>query len=175
MREIRRGFTLLETMVALVLVGMAMLALALTFVAGSKYGVLARRQANAITLARTLAGQLSHVAYSDARLVNNNTGNDATFTDPNGLFARSAMPTGPDAPDGALGTFAVGNESYDAYVNIAPQMDPTNTTLEMGRYIAVIVRYRVGAAGTNEATYMRAVAFGYHYNPTAVGVGTLPL
>lgn len=171
----RRGFTLLETMVALVLVGIAMLALGLTMAGSSKYGVLARRQANAVSLARTLAGQLSHAAYSDARLANSNTGNDASFTDPSGLFARSALPTGADAPDGSLGTFNVGNESYDAYVNIAPQPDPTNAGLEMGRYIAVIVRYRVGPTGTSDATYMRAVVLGYRYNPTAVGVGTLPL
>jgi hypothetical protein len=45
--------------------------------------------------------------------------------------------------------------------------DPT--TLEMGRAFAVIVRYRVGQK------FMRAVSLGYHYNPAAVGTGTIPL
>ena len=48
-------------------------------------------------------------------------------------------------------------------------MDPVNVTQEMGRMIAVIVRFHVGGANR------RAVALGYRYNPTAVGVGNLPL
>ena len=170
-----RGFTLLETMVAMVLVAIAMTGLAMTFLGSSKYGMLSRRQANAVTLARTLAGQLSHADYADPRLANSNLGNDGTFADAAGLFARTALPTGANAPDAALGTFAVGNESYDAYVNVAAQMDPVNSTQEMGRYIAVIVRYRVGAVGSAGAVYMRAVALAYRYNPALVGVGTLPL
>lgn len=180
----RRGFTLLETMVAMVLLGIALIALAVAFASSGKYGILARRQATAVTLARTLAAQLSHSDYTNANLTNTNPANDTTFTDPAGLFAKTALPTGANAPDASLGSFTIGlapwvagskAERYDAYVNIAPQMDPTNATLVMGVLIAVIVRYRVGTAGSSEAVFMRAVALGYHYNPAAVGVGTLPL
>ena len=164
-----RGFSLLETLIALLLVGLAMTALVLTFVGSSQFGVLSRRQATATMLARSLAAQLSHAPWSDARLLNNNTSNDATFTDPSGLFAKTALPTGTDAPDSSLGTFTVGDEQFDAYVNIQPQMDPVNTTTEMGRMIAIIVRYKVGTR------FMRAVALGYRYNPGAVGVGQLPI
>jgi len=67
------------------------------------------------------------------------------------------------------GTAGAGDEAYTIYVNVAPVMDPVNVTQEMGRMIAVIVRFHVGGANR------RAVALGYRYNPTAVGVGNLPL
>ena len=82
------------------------------------------------------------------------------------------MPSGNDAPDSTLAVQKVGNESYEAYVNVVPRMGDGNwdpTTLEMGRAFAVIVRYRVGQK------FMRAVSLGYHYNPAAVGTGTIPL
>ena len=94
-----RGFSLLETMIALVLVAFAMTALVMAFGSSSKFGLLGRRQANAVALARSIAGQLSMASYADARLVNNNNGNDASFADPNALFAARTLPSGSDAPD----------------------------------------------------------------------------
>ena len=170
------GFSLLETTIALVLVAFAMTGLVLAFAGSGKFGVLSRRQANAVALARSIVGQLSRAAYGDPRLANNNDQNDGAFADPNGLFASRALPTGNDAPDSALGTFTVGSESYDVYVNVAPLMDPVTTTLEQGRQFAVIVRYQVGdRQNTNEGTFMRAVVLGYRYNPVNMGVGQLPL
>jgi prepilin-type N-terminal cleavage/methylation domain-containing protein len=172
------GFSLLETMIALVLVAFAMTALVMAFGSSSKFGVLGRRQANAVALARSLAGQISLAAYADPRLLNNNNQNDATFADPNGIFAGRTLPTGgdPDAPDSSLGTFTVGSERYDVYVNVSPLMDPVNVLLEQGRQFAVIVRYQMGdRAGTNEGAFRRAVVLGYRYNPANMGVGQLPL
>lgn len=170
------GFSLLETMIALVLVAFAMTALVVAFASSGKFGVLSRRQANAVALGRSIAGQLNMAAYTDARLVNNNTQNDLSFADPAGLFASSALPTGNDAPDNSLGTIVVGSESYDVYVNVAPLMDPVNVTLEQGREFAVVVRYQMsGTPNSNEATYRRAVVLGYRYNPVNMGVGQLPL
>jgi prepilin-type N-terminal cleavage/methylation domain-containing protein len=171
------GFSLIETLVALVLVGMSMTSLVVAFVASSKFGVLSRRQATALAVARSIAGDLTRVAYSDARLANANVGNDATIADPNGLYAWPTLPTGSDAPDTSLGARTVGNESYDAYVNVAVATDPDVAGREIGRTFAVIVRYRVGGSATNpnSAKWMRAVAIGYHYNPAAVGTGTIPL
>jgi type II secretory pathway pseudopilin PulG len=175
-RDPHFGFSLIETFVAMALVAVAMTSLVIAFVASTKFGVLSRRQANAVALGRSIAGQLSRAPYSDPRLVNNNNLNDATFADPNGLFSAPALPAGNDAPDGALGTFTVGTETYDAYVNIAPLMDPVNTTVEQGRQFAVIIRYQVGnRPNSNEGTFMRAVVLGYRYNPANVGVGQLPL
>jgi prepilin-type N-terminal cleavage/methylation domain-containing protein len=171
-----RGFSLLETMIALVLVAFAMTALVMAFGSSSKFGVLGRRQANAVALARAIAGQLSVAAYTDPRLVNNNNQNDANFADPNGVFGARNLPTGSDAPDSTIGAITVGNETYQVYVNVAPLMDPVNVTLEQGRQFAVIVRYQMGdRAGTNEGAFRRAVVLGYRYNPANMGVGQLPL
>lgn len=164
-----KGITLLETMIAMILVGISMTTLLLVFLGSGQYGVIGRRQANAVMVARSIANQLNHAAWTDARLANNNLGNDADFADPNGLFAGATVPSGGSAADNALGTIAVGDENFDAYVNVLPQMDPLNNTIEMGRLFAVIVRYRVGT------TFNRAVVLGYRYNPATVGVGQLPL
>jgi prepilin-type N-terminal cleavage/methylation domain-containing protein len=181
MRTTHRGFSLLETLIALVLTGVAMTALILAFANSGKYGVLSRRQATALTVARSQAEMLSHVAWTyqatdttctttglDARLADSNPSNDATFADPNGLFAAASLPTGSDAPDSSLGTISVGTESYDAYVNAAPQTESDGTV--DGMQFAVIVRYNV------VGHYMRAVALGYRYCPFTVQVGgQLPL
>jgi prepilin-type N-terminal cleavage/methylation domain-containing protein len=176
MRSPARGFTLLETMVALILVGISMTALVMAFLNSGKYGVLARRQATAVIVARSQVQQLSQASWTpqggcstttlDSRLQNTNTGNDdvvtGSFADPNGLFASSSIPTGADAPDVTIGPIAAGNESYDVYVNVAP--DPGN-----GVQFAVIVRYKVGS------TFARAVALGYRYCSYANGSSFFPL
>jgi type II secretory pathway pseudopilin PulG len=156
-----KGTTLLETMIAMVLVAFAMTGLIVAFVSSGQFGVLSRRQATAMAVARSLAGQLDHAPWADARIQNNNPANDAAFADPDALFAQSALPAGDNAPDSTLPTQAVGAESYEAYVNVAAD---TN-----GRLFAVIVRYRVGSK------WMRAVALGYHYDPALVGTGPVPL
>jgi prepilin-type N-terminal cleavage/methylation domain-containing protein len=171
-----RGFTLLETLIALSLVSVSMTGLVVAMGSGSKFGALARRQATAMTVARSQAEALSHLSYGDARIRNNNTGNDvdATFADPAGLFAKATTPTSTNAPDvnlfstesGAINgqQILVGTEAYDVFVNVRPVADPNNAALEQGKQIAVIVRYKIGSQ------FMRAVAIGYRYNPAAVGV-----
>jgi len=180
-RRAPRGFTLLETLIALSLVSVSMTGLVVAIGSSSKFGALGRRQATAMTVARSQAEVLSHAAYGDASIANSNINNDdiAKFADPTGLFANATIPTGNDAPDVklALSTGGIGpqvkvgdDEKYDVFVNVRPVTDPNNATLEIGKQIAVIVRYKVGAQ------WMRAVAIGYRYNPAAVGVADgLPL
>jgi prepilin-type N-terminal cleavage/methylation domain-containing protein len=171
-----RGFTLLETLIALSLVSVSMTGLVVAIGSGSKFGALARRQANAMTVARSQAEVLSHVPYADASIANANTLNDGDdkFADPAGLFAVASLPTGNDAADVKLFSadadainsgkqYLVGDEKYDVFVNVRPVADPVNGS-EMGKQIAVIVRYKVGAQ------WMRAIAIGYRYNPVMVGV-----
>ena len=173
-----RGFSLLETLIALVLVGIAMTGLVVTFAGSGQLGVMGRRQATAMAIARSWASQLSHADYADARIANANTANDGDVADSTSQFEKSTVATsGAAAPDWTSptvynqfgGTAGAGDEAYTIYVNVAPVMDPVNVTQEMGRMIAVIVRFHVGGANR------RAVALGYRYNPTAVGVGNLPL
>jgi prepilin-type N-terminal cleavage/methylation domain-containing protein len=170
--SLHRGFSLLETMIALVLVAFAMTALILAFVNSGKYGVMSRRQATAYTVARSQAEQLNFAPWGDTRLANNNAGNDANYADPNGLFANSTLPSGADAPDVTIGTVNVGNETYTVYVNVAPQVDTDSAGVNVtnGMQFAVIVRYNVGRK------FMRAVALGFRYNPTNLSIATqLPL
>jgi prepilin-type N-terminal cleavage/methylation domain-containing protein len=174
-----RGFTLLETLIALSLVSVSMTGLVVAVGSSSKFGALARRQATAMTVARSQAELLSHAAYTDPAIANGNTGNDGAdvngtalrIADPAGRFASPTVPTGTDAPDYAYpAQVAVGDEKYDVFVNVKPVVDPNNAAVEQGKQIAVIVRYKIGAQ------WMRAVAIAYRYNPTAVGVADgLPL
>jgi prepilin-type N-terminal cleavage/methylation domain-containing protein len=170
--SLHRGFSLLETMIALVLVAVAMTALILAFVNSGQYGVLSRRQATALTVARSQAEALNLAPWGDARLTNNNAGNDGAYADPNGLFANADLPTGADAPDVTIGQVNVGNEVYNVYVNVAPQVDTDAAGVQNtnGMQFAVIVRYSVGGK------FMRAVALGFRYNPSNLSIaGQLPL
>ncbi|MFL5390607.1 MAG: prepilin-type N-terminal cleavage/methylation domain-containing protein, partial [Myxococcales bacterium] len=74
-----RGFTLLETLIALSLVSFSMTGLVVALGSGAKYGALARRQATAMTVARSQVETLAHAHYAppvDPGLVNNNALND---------------------------------------------------------------------------------------------------
>src|SRR5437879_4651045 len=80
-----RGFSLIEVVIAMMLVGVAMTGLLVAFVASGQFGVLSRRQATALAVARSVSGQLSRLAYSDPLLSNANANNDANIADPTGL------------------------------------------------------------------------------------------
>src|SRR5207253_10647385 len=134
----RSGCSCSETLTALTLVGTAMTGLLVAFAASGQFGVLARRQATALMVARSLAGTLSRSPYTDTRLVNNNTSNDAStaFADPNGRFAQATMPClgDPNVPGVTTITpVIVGNETCAVYVNVSPQMDPVNSPVEQRR------------------------------------------
>lgn len=161
-----RGFTLLETTIALVLVAMAMTTLVMAFGASSRFGVLTRRQANAVSLARTQAAMLSTLPYTDARITVTSGNTLATYADPSGAFAQSAVPTGTNAPDwpaaGVVQTLTLNGETYEWYVNVVADGSS-------GKDFAVVIRYRVGT------TWARAVVLGYRYNPAANNVSWLPI
>ena len=188
-----RGFTLLETLIALSLVSVSMTGLVVAIGSSSKFGSLARRQATAMTVARSQVEALVHayedheddlaqIAHGDASITNSNTANDGVdFADPSGAFASGTIAaTGANAPDYTLPTPVligadatavpkIDGEKYDVFVNVKPVLDPVNSS-EMGKQIAVMVRYKVGAQ------WMRAVAIGYRYNPGIMGVADgLPL
>lgn len=165
-----RGFSLLETLIAMVLVGMAMTGLVIAFVGSSQFGVLARRQATAMALARSLSVQLQTADYADPRLANANAANDANWTDSAGALATDPVDlTSANGADVAIVTdksLTVGNEWFNEYITVAPEVD---TGVELGRNYAVIVTYRVANR------WYRAVAIGFRYNPANVGVGLLPI
>jgi len=177
-----RGFTLLETLIALSLVSVSMTGLVVAIGSSSKFGALARRQANAMTVARSLAESLSHAPYADPSIANTNLLNDvdAKFFDPAGVFANATLPVNADAADVKLFSadadavnsrkqYLVGDEKYDVFVNVRPSAETavcpaTGAVAEQGKQLAVIVRYKIGSQ------WMRAIALGYRYNPCIVGV-----
>jgi len=177
-----RGFTLLETMIALSLVSVSMTGLVVAIGSGSKFGALARRQATAMMVARTMAEDLTHRPYADPAIANANAANDDdNFADPSGAFASGTIATsGAKAPDftfpqpvliGADPDPAqrIDGEKYDVFVNVRASTETAtcNTSglvTEQGKQFAVIVRYKIGSQ------WMRAVALGYRYNPCVVGV-----
>jgi prepilin-type N-terminal cleavage/methylation domain-containing protein len=161
------GFTLLEVLISMVLLAVAGTALVAAFGASGQLGVLARRQATSVALARSLAAQLALADYGDARIANSNPANDASFTDAAALFARATLPTGADAPDATLPVIDAAGESYQVYVNVKLDLDATG--VEQGRDFAVIVRYKVGTV------WARAVVHGYRYNPSSIGVAGMPM
>jgi prepilin-type N-terminal cleavage/methylation domain-containing protein len=161
------GFTLLEVLVSMTLLAVAGTALVAAFGASGQLGVLARRQATAVALARSLAAQLALADYGDARIANSNPANDASIADAAASFARATLPTGTDAPDATLPLVNAAGESYEVYVNVKPDLDATGA--EQGKDFAVIVRYRVGTA------WARAVVLGYRYNPASIGVAGMPM
>ena len=65
-RSEARGFSLLETLIALSLVGVAMTGLLVAFVGSGKFGVLSRRQANAMALGRSIASQIDAAPWGAA-------------------------------------------------------------------------------------------------------------
>jgi len=174
-----RGFTLLETLIALSLVSVSMTGLVVAVGSSSKFGALARRQATAMTVARTVAEDLSHRTYADPSLTNAVTANDddADFADPAGAFASGTIATsGGKAPDftfpdpvlvGADAANKIDGEKYDVFVNVRPSAETGTCAgglVEQGKQFAVIVRYKIGSQ------WMRAVALGYRYNPCVLGV-----
>jgi hypothetical protein len=153
-------------MIAMVLVAFSMTALVASFTASSRLGTLTRRQANAVAIGKKWTATLATAPWNDARLANNNTGNDASFMDPQSLFAREDLPTGSDAPDWpASGTTQTeidpSGERYEIYVNVSP--------FGNGKDFAVIVRYQVGAVRA------RAVIQGFKLDLATIGARGLPL
>jgi len=174
-----RGFTLLETLIALSLVSVSMTGLVVAIGSSSKFGALARRQATAMMVARTVAEDLSHRPYGDVSLTNAITANDVddSFADPAGGFATGTVATsGAKAPDysfpapiliGADAANSIPGEKYDVFVNVRPSAETgacAGAPVEQGKQFAVIVRYKIGSQ------WMRAVALGYRYNPCVLGV-----
>jgi prepilin-type N-terminal cleavage/methylation domain-containing protein len=162
-----RGFTLVEVMVAMVLLSIGMTALIAAFVSSGQIGVLGRRQNAATTIARSIAGSLQLAPYSDPRLANVNPANDATIADPSSLFAQAVVPSGANAPDATIGTYSMGGENFYVYVNVSTDVDGNGT--EQGKDFAVVVRYHVGTV------WARTLVQGYRYNPAANGGAGSPL
>jgi prepilin-type N-terminal cleavage/methylation domain-containing protein len=123
MRETKKrlrtaGFTLMETMVALVVLGVgvlglaAMLAQAIAVMHGSQYDFIAQQKAEEAAEAIYTAKYTNNATF--AQLSNNTAGN------PSGLFAVGPQPLLQPGPDGLVGTVADGGQPPEYIVYPGP-------------------------------------------------------
>src|SRR5512136_305562 len=85
-----RGMSLVEVMIAVVLLVVAAMGVFQTTRFGLKLNQDARRQTRAITIAQDLLNQIQTWPYDDPRLDNTNTANDADYGDGSGKYETSA-------------------------------------------------------------------------------------
>jgi len=114
-RQVSKGFTLLETMISLVILGVgvlglaAMLADSLAYMQGSEYDFIAQQKAEEAAEAIYTAKYTNNATF--AQLSNNTTSN------PSGLFIVGPTPLLVPGADGLVGTVADagGNPDYIVY------------------------------------------------------------
>jgi prepilin-type N-terminal cleavage/methylation domain-containing protein len=114
-RQTAKGFTLLETMISLVILGVGVLGLAgmladsLAYMQGSEYDFIAQQKAEEAAEAIYTAKYTNNATF--AQLSNNTTGN------PTGLFLVAPQPLLVPGADGLVGTVADagGNPDYIVY------------------------------------------------------------
>ena len=165
-RRIDRGFTLLEPVVAM----LVMLIGAVGVLGLHQIGVTvngdARRMTRATAIAQDLLSQIETWDYTDARLANSNTANDGNIGDSSFAFEVASPPADHGESDLTLGgaTFrgipASGLAGgYERYWNVAYPDDSNANSTPDGARIAVIVRWPQGAG------WRRVVLLGLKRNP----------
>jgi prepilin-type N-terminal cleavage/methylation domain-containing protein len=167
----QRGLTLIEAMVALVVMLIAATGMLGLHVQGQKVNADALRILRATAIAQDLSSQISLWAYTDARLANAITANDATIGDPGFAFeAAGAPPADHGEADLALGgapwngiATADLPQGYERYWNVAYPVnavfDTNGNGISDSMQIAVIVRFPSGAG------FRRVVLLSIKENP----------
>lgn len=153
----QRGLTLIEAMIAMVVMLVAAVGMLGLHVYGQRIDADAVRILRATAIAQDLAGQIALWPYNDPRLVNANTGNDATVGDPGFAFEVDAPPPA-DHGEADLtlgGTLWNGiptadlPSGYERYWNVAypvtPAFDTNGNGISDSMQVAVIVRWPSGA------------------------------
>lgn len=168
-----RGFTLLESMIAIGIVLLAAMGLASAYVQGVGLTGDSRRKTQAVAIAQDLLNNIALWDYTSAALANATTSNDADIADTARAFETTADPlasgladhgeatlTGLGAAWTGLPTSALGGvyERYWNVVYIDTNSDGTADLVE----IAVIVRWQ------QSGTWRRIVLLGAKTNPAAI-------
>ena len=165
-RDIGRGFTLLEPMMAV----LVMLVGAVGVLGLHRIGVTvngdARRMTRATAIAQDLISQIDTWDYTDARLANVNSSNDATLGDPAYAFEGASPPADHGEADLTAGgaifsglPAAALAGGYERYWNVAYTDDSNGNNVIDSARIAVIVRWPQGSS------WRRVVLLGLKRNP----------
>lgn len=152
----QRGLTLIEAMIAMVVMLVAAVGMLGLHVQGQRIDADAVRILRATAIAQDLVGQIALWPYNDPRLANANAGNDATLGDPDFAFeAEGPPPADHGEADLTLGgTLWNGiptadlSSGYERYWNVAyptsPAFDTNGNGISDSMQVAVIVRFPSG-------------------------------
>jgi len=165
----RRGFTLIEAMVAMSILLVGALGMMALHGVGMRMNSEAREVMRAAAIASDVLGQINGWEYDDPRLANANTANDGDLAD--GALAFEAYGSTPpfdfDEASLALGgrdwngiptaQLAVGG--FERFWNVSEADDANANGLPDGRRVAVLVRWLAGGR------YHRVVLLGFKVNP----------
>jgi type II secretory pathway pseudopilin PulG len=147
----QRGTTLVEALVAMTILLVAAAGTLGLQLQGVRMDSDARHITRATAIAQDLIDQIALWPYTDPRLANATTANDATYADPNAAFeAAGAPPADHDETHLALGgTNWLGiptlDSGYERYWNVAYPDDANGNGTADAVRVAVIVRWPVGA------------------------------
>jgi hypothetical protein len=166
-----RGLTLVEAMIAMVVMLVAAVGMLGLHVQGQKVNADALRILRATTIAQDLTSQIALWPYGDPRLVNADAANDATLGDPGFAFEAA----GPPPADHGEADLTLGGtlwngiptaelpQGYERYWNVSlpvnPVFDTNGNGISDSMQIAVIVRWPSGAG------FRRVVLLSVKENP----------
>lgn len=165
----QRGLTLIEVMVATVVLLVAALGMLGLHATGVRLEGQAREITRATTIAQDLLAQVQLWEYDDPRLANASPANDLDFADTAAAFEAEGSPPTFDHAEADLSSAAyewnglpaaalVGGR-FERYWNVA-ELDDANANGNFdGRRVAVIVRWPRGSG------WHRVVLVGFKVNP----------
>ena len=152
----QRGLTLIEAMIAMVVMLIAAVGMLGLHVQGQKVNADAQKILRATAIAQDLSSQIALWPYTDPRLANASTANDALVGDPGFAFEVDAPPPADHGEaDLTLGgtlwngipTADLGS-GYERYWNVAypvtPAFDTNGNGISDSMQVAVIVRFPSG-------------------------------
>jgi prepilin-type N-terminal cleavage/methylation domain-containing protein len=168
-RKAERGLTLIEVMVATVVLLVAALGMLGLHATGVRLEGQAREITRATTIAQDLLAQIQLWEYADPRLANASTSNDADVADAALAFEAAGSTPPYDHAEAELssGTYdwnglpasALVAGGFERYWNVSEPDDVNGNGMPDGRRVAVIVRWPRGSG------WHRIVLVGFKVNP----------